>query len=329
MITSPKRYLFASDFDETAFHTISKPSPYGMDVNRAYTLALDDIFLKLGLGRWYTFSFGHQNHSPSEVIQLVLDNFGIRNDLLHNAKKFFDKSQGSWNNLIPECKDGNLVWNTNAPEQTITQMLVVQKLKYLLEDIGERDKEGKLWPQPCKGFMEFMDSVHSLKSHGYPVDTAIISSGHEVFIKKALDLWRIPHPDILVTDDDIRPLRFPEDPAVKFKPGVFPLALAHFKWLSSQTRIPNDREESRARILYVGDDPIKDGRMASHAKILGYRFPSTPWEAISDLLLENRHLLDGRPLLKIVSTLRDGLETDSLSPHNVEKIYYGSGKERR
>lgn len=331
MTRIPPRYLIACDFDGTLFHTFS-PSPNGINVQKAYQLALDTIFGK-GAGEWFFDLFGLQGRTPSEVIAQIL-NWDERK--LNQAYRFYETEEGKSGHLIPECKDGQLAWDYDRPETTITQMLVGQKLKYLLNEVGQSDGNGKLWPQPCKGVLGFFRVIQQLKKGGIPIDVAIISSGHEVFIRNVLDLWRIPYPDIIVTEDDIRPKKLPSEPERKFKPGQLPLALAHQQWLKQQNLLRGNvnlielGQESKQRIMYVGDDPRKDTLMALRGRIPShYLYPYTPWRAISETLLENKHLMDGRPLSKILRRDPAKRETDILLPDNLPPGYHAAGGKER
>lgn len=316
-----KRYLIGADFDETAFHTFS-PSPNGMDVKRAYRLSLDDIFGE-NVGDWFFINIGLNNKTPSQVITDLLGREdGHKHRLMSNAWSFLEKQQGNFAALIPECADGSLSWNHDFPEITMTQMLVLQKLKYLMNEIGKQDKDGKMWPQPCKGFLEFMDVASQLKKEGTPLDTAIISSGHEAFIKRVFGVWNISLPDVLVTEDDIRPREYPQEQERRFKPGVFPLALAHRKWIKQQ-KVASTLEEAQAsknRIFYIGDDPHKDAQMAERSRIKVGLFPSTSWEEITNSLKRNRRLFDGRPIEKILTSAKNRAELEMHGHGNPERF---------
>lgn len=324
------RYLIACDFDETLFHTF-RPSPNGIDVRKAYKLALDNIFGS-GLGEWFFKVFGLDGRTPSEVINEIVN---WDKDFVARAYRFYESPEGRSGYLIPECPNGELNWNQESPAVTITQMLVGQKLKYLINEIGQRDSEGNPWPQPCEGVLDFYETVHQLRSEGVPLDTAIISSGHEGFIKKTFDLWGIKHPDVIVTEDDIRPKKFPSELERRFKPGQLPIALAHYKWLKYNGPTQGDENivfqgrESKQRIMYVGDDPYRDGAMAFRGGIPHvYLYPFTPWEAIADTLVAKKHFFDGRPLADILRKESDKRETDILLPDNLELKYHFPGKER-
>lgn len=305
------RYLVACDFDGTAFNTFLS-SPNGMDVKEAYRQSLDDIFGQ-GIGEWFLANIGLNNKAPSQVITDLLSNAdGHRERLMSNAWSFFEAQRGNLGDLIPECRDGTLSWNHDFPEITLTQMLVLKKLKHLMDEVGKQNGDGKVWPQPCEGFLNFAKIVSNFKKGGLPVDIAIISSGHESFIKKVFETWNIQQPDVLVTEDDIRQRTHPIEPEIRFKPGVFPLALAHHKWLKQQglsgTALIGEVIPSKKRIMYIGDDPDKDIKMAQKGHVEGYLFPHTSWKQLAGALTNNKHLLDGRSLQEVLPHLRKGTE---------------------
>lgn len=297
------RYLVATDFDGTLSKT-SSPSPSGMDVKRAYSLALDDIFGQ-GRGEWFFTKFGLDGKTPSEVISLILNcGQNEKEEFVRSAKSFYEKSGGIFEYPIPECVDGKLTWKIDNPETSIIQMLVGQKLQYLLKEVGLKDIEGKVWPPPSEDALMFLETVHRLKTENFPVDFAIISSGHRAFIEKTLNAWSTPQPDVLITEDDIRPRKYPQELGRRFKPGVFPLALAHHEWLMKQGLNENDitrtGKDSKKRIVYIGDDPQKDMLMAQQGRVESFCHPQTSWKTISTMLLTNKNLLDGRPISEIL-----------------------------
>lgn len=316
-----KRYLIASDFDGTLFSTFSS-SPSGMDVKRAYSLALDDIFGQ-GRGEWFFAKFGLNGKTPSEVISLILNcRQSEKEEFVGSAKSFYEKNGGIFGYPIPECVDGKLVWEIDNPETSITQMLVGQKLEYLLGEIGTRNEDGRLWPPSCGDALLFLETVRDLKKEGFPIDFAIISSGHKTFIQKTLSVWNTLQPDVLVTEDDIRPRKYPQELDRRFKPNVFPLALTHYQWLKQQ--VLNGRDiisigiDSKKRMVYIGDDPQKDMLMAQQGRVERFCYPQTSWQTISEMLLKNKDLLDGRPFSEVFMQKRDGKEADVLLPDNLE-----------
>lgn len=301
------RYLLVADFDGTLYDT-SKPSPSGMTVERAYVRSLDDLFGE-GTGEYFFSIYGFHGEAPSQIIQRFLE----INDrqVIDNAKEIHKEQNGNFPKIIPESQDGKVPWNAEEPQATLTSMLVISKLGYLLQEIGTLDKDGNPWPLPFEGVVDFFRSLGSLRKNNIPIDFAIVSSGHETFIKRVLEVWRIPQPDILVTEDNLRLRKFPQEAEIKFKPGVFPIALAHFQWLKSQG-ISASREtgsDTRKRIMHIGDNPTKDLVMADRAGIRSnLLFPATSWTSITEAFTTNMDLFDGRPFADILKPQLVGVE---------------------
>ena len=194
-------------------------------------------------------------------------------------------------------------------------MLIIRKLSYLMGEVGIPDRNGNSWPLPCEGVLNFFYSLGLLKKENAPIDFAIVSSGHESFIRKTLEAWKMPQPDVLVTEDDLRPRKFPQEAEDKFKPGVFPVALAHFLWLKNQGIVFSKEIglDTKERIIHIGDTPTKDLVMAAMAGIkCNFLYPHTSWEFITKKLTTNKGLLDGRPLVEILGPqliVAEGLPT--------------------
>ena len=322
ILNNIKNYLAALDFDGTIADTFIK-GPKGIGVNEATALALTDI-LGSGSHELYTSSGGLKNRAPSELIFNML-NGPNKQDFLTHAKIFFESELPDLNTLVPEGKGVPLVWDDQHPEKIIGELFVRQKLSYLMDQIGTELPDGRKWPPLCKGFTEFWNALNKLKKDGVGINTAIISSGHDLFIKKVFDLYGLTLPDILVTEDDIRGKHYPKEMGRRVKPGSFPLALAHLKWLrlnnpkaeyftSDQPGILSAKE-SRSRMIYFGDDPIKDGQLANRAQVLfGWFNPNnkegnppfsmqfTDWEQPAKLFQQNKtQLIEGKPFNDILN----------------------------
>lgn len=339
MTTPQKRYLFASDFDGTLFETFT-PSPNGIDVREAYRRAILDILGPVGERLFETSDI---NSAPYELVMDLFrwhrqepnwlysteDNHQFRektyDSLTDKAYEFYQKQGQKIRVFIPEGKDNQLVWDPSNPLRIITQMVVARKLQYLFDEIGRKDAEGRMWPQPCEGTIDFLKTMESLRRQGMPIDTAIISSGHEAFIRKTLEVWGIEPPQVLVTDDDIRPRQFPEEDQRRFKPGQLPLAIAHREWLRQQNILRDqgvdfmtEAIDSKKRMVYVGDSIEKDGLMAYRGKIQGYLYPFTPLAAITNEITTKKELFDGRPIAEIFCRRKGNERVNSLLPDNLE-----------
>lgn len=134
----------------------------------------------------------------------------------------------------------------------IAEDLVQAKLGYLLREIGPE------WPKPCNGFVEFYKVIEEMDG----VEIAILSSGHEEFIKKTFFAWGLDPPRIMLTDDDFRGYN-PPLPLEKFsKPSPLLMDLIQQEWGGR-----------RRHMIMFGDDPDKDGKLAKNAGIPFGLFP--------------------------------------------------------
>lgn len=226
--------LLALDFDNTIALT-EESGPSGMTVSKAYEQAFSlvggpamvELFINMG---------GHGNNAPAEIVS----------------------------GLVSEDSPSEL-------RQEITERIVEAKLNVLLDQVGQGLEDGSPWPRLTPGFADFWQRPGSTNSES-PIHTAIISSGHETFIRKTFDVHKLRQPDILVSDDDIRPLEHSRGHSRLFKPGTYPFALAHRRWLELYGLTGGNYNHSAAteakkRVLYVGDDLVKDGGLAKNSGI--------------------------------------------------------------
>ncbi|MDO9399703.1 MAG: hypothetical protein Q7T79_03420 [bacterium] len=261
------KYLIVCDFDRTWADTFS-PSPNGIDVNKAYTYAVQSIFGEAGL-EVYAKMGGLQNKAPVELIETILLSED-REYLIKKAKKFFQENNNFLKELIPKGKGFPLEWQAGHfwnPNGVITEILVRKKLQYLMGEIG------KSWPCLYQGIREFLKAISEMNANEIDIQLAVISSGHEKFIQKVFKVWGISCPKILVTDDDMRGRNgYPKEMSARIKPSVTLFDLAHLKWFHSIYKVNTNQlqlvrflMESRKRMIYFGDDPIKDGKLAEVA----------------------------------------------------------------
>ena len=240
-------HLVLTDFDGTLANT-AKDSPSGMNVHVAYESAVASVFGHKGLLAYDRLG-GLKNREPGELVRL-----------LQNETGRFDESH-----------------------RDLTERLVTAKLDCMLPEIGPE------WPALYPGVSEFLNKAADGE---YPFDVGILSSGHDEFIKRALLVNGIdPEKFLLVTSDIMRERPMPERP--RYKPHSYQLAEAHLQWLKSrgiipQSDDPTQREEYLGRrlgkpnILYIGDDPVKDGGLAREARIPFIFVPNTNPDFIPD-----------------------------------------------
>lgn len=237
--------LFVFDFDETLAAT-SEASPNGLNVVKAYALALDEIFGVAGL---LEAVGGLQNRAPSQLIQEVL-----RKDasLAEHAKNYYAYQQERLSGLVLPGKGVDMDSALTRGDELgfCAELLVREKLALLHKEQGEGPSG--IWPAPCKGAAAFLQTLGDQK-------WGIISSGHEMFIAATLRLWELSYPALSVTDDDLRGLSLPVEAKSKPSPYLFDVLLGQ---AASQGLLIR-----RDRILFIGDDPDKDGGLAQNAGV--------------------------------------------------------------
>lgn len=325
-------YLLASDFDGTIARTFEK-SPNGIGVKEAYLLSIKDVLGETGVGVYNRIG-GLQNMAPAELVLAILAE-GPKAELITNAKVFFGKASETLGGVVPQGKGVPLIWDESEPDKVVTEMLVREKLIYLLQQIGTRFPDGQAWPKPCEGFINFWKSIQELNfQEDIHLETAVISSGHDEFIKRTFQLWGLNQPDYLVTEDDIRGVRYPKEMTRRAKPGQLQLAMAHREWLKRQKldgvhfRLETVRQ-TRERMMYFGDDTKKDGLLAKGAGIPfgliknGGAYSISPaervitfgdWQNIAQALQDHSKLLrEGRPLSEIFLSAKNGIEAPTFT----------------
>lgn len=224
------------DFDGTEFDTFEQ-SPNGIGVNEAYKIAIEKVFFfdKDALVK-YEAAGEHRNRTPAEIVLSLAPN------------------------------------STPQGHEKLTRALVDAKLECLLDQIGKPLADGEPWPRPLPGFLECTKKVTAAKQAGELITTAIISAGHNAFIKKCYDVHELDYPDIMVTDETINGL-YSMQPLEKLtKPSVMPFWLVKTQWVNLFAKSGQEFAElmsmaSNNRMLYIGDDEKKDKVLAENAGI--------------------------------------------------------------
>ena len=268
------KYLFVSDFDGTVANTFAK-SPNGINVDMAYEYAIKKLFGEKGLMAYQEIG-GLQNRAPEELVLKILrqtDNAGI---LSKNAEKCFVKYGKTLAGFVPKGKGSTLEWVLSDLEnhRTVIEMLVLLKMSFLINEIGAKYSNDTSWPEPCPGFINFYRFLEKLNKDGdLDIQFAILSSGHDIFIQKTFELWGIKTPKIMVTDDDMRGASYPESMGRRVKPSSYLFDLIQSQWLNSFMQLHNSAQlieqvlHYRDRMVYFGDDSVKDGELARNAKV--------------------------------------------------------------
>lgn len=243
-------------------------SPNGMNVNLASRYAVRDVFGETGLRRYQEVG-ELQGREPGEIVSLVLEGM-----------------------------------SQTSSHAVATEQYVESKLSYLAKEISTS------WPRPTPGVGEFFKSA----SRGeIPVDLAVVSSGHDEPIKKILEVNEM-NAAIIVTSDLLRA----REVHGKFKPHPYQLAEAHRQWrrvnLDGQLMsggVPGQfigRWQLKPNMLYVGDDPVKDGKMAEISRIPFVFMPFTKDDFTPQLSTGQIYLSDFHALRKILLKQAKNLE---------------------
>lgn len=252
--------LLAMDFDGTIARTF-EDSPNEVNVEVAYEEAVLEIFGHRALGK-YIGSGGLRNRAPIEVAQQL--------------------SGESEQSVLNE----------------LTDKIVCAKLDVLVGEIGQKFQNGDTWPRPTAGFMEFYDALQRRDPED-PVDRLIISSGHNSFIRRTHTAWGIFAPSKIISEESMRALGGATDISKLVKPSPALMNIAYNLWrgdnlLDLESSIP---EEYRQEILYVGDDPDKDGLLAASSGVgfvlIGKKTSAEDWKTVMDCLVVGRTSVRG------------------------------------
>ncbi|HMI09471.1 MAG TPA: hypothetical protein VK497_03710 [Candidatus Saccharimonadales bacterium] len=227
--------LIAEDFDDTAFRTFEK-SPSGVGVAEAYTLSIEDMFGSEALSAFLSGG-GLRNRAPIEVVQ----------------------------QLAPDAKNEEL--------NRLVQELTETKLNILMGEIGTRFLDGSLWPRPTEGYLDLCAMIEAARQEGQLIDDAIISSGHEPFIEKTFKVWSIDIPTHVIATETTQRIvvDLEEAPENLIKPSPLLMGVARSMWAQGYgVKIPARNglsNDEKRRIVYVGDDLVKDGGLAENSGV--------------------------------------------------------------
>ncbi len=259
-------FLIGYDFDGTCFATFT--STGGPNVNEAYEIAITEV---LGPRAVQAFidAGGIHNRAPSDIIhELVISDPSHVDHALDHAIQHFAQPEAIGDiglDMVARFADRNIIKPDELTMRAITEMLVMRKKTVLFSCINTE------WPKPIGGFYEHWEDLHTRKigeDEWRQVNLAIVSSAHTDFIRKVLEVSGLPQPDVYMTDDEMRRQVHP-----RTKPDPFALELAREAWLNAYA-VPTDLRVSepfmqavKARQVYIGDDPEKDGKMAINDNI--------------------------------------------------------------
>lgn len=259
-----EHYFGTLDFDRTIANTF-EASPNGIGVIEAYNNSIKSVFGDKGL-ETYNELGGLRNQSPDQVVESILkENDGSLNS---SVEQFLDEHILRLLSLIPSEKVREKVENRQLDNKIITELLIAEKLSNFFYEIGNKLPDGQIWPRLCTGFSSFSKTIERInldKNNNIDITMAIVSSGHEAFIKKTFEIHNLKTPEIIITTDTMREIENPflED---RSKPNPFTFNLAYKKWLKKKGI--SKEELSLEKIVHFGDDSKKDGDLAKNCGIL-------------------------------------------------------------
>lgn len=261
----PESHLLAYDFDNTCFWTIGTGGP---DVDEAYSVAIGEIMGIVAQDDFHE-SGGLRNRAPVEVVadtlaqspRTVINAYGYATELFHSID---DDPATPCDRYISRFITRGSFTPDEIAVRAITEMLVTRKKQMLLPLISSQ------WPLPVHGFAEHWQTlqVRQQSVEGWQgVHTAIISSGHTDIIQKVLAINGLPEPDVYVTADEMRHLQNPRP-----KPDPMAIEIARYAWMEAYDVVIDSASvaDAKTRQTYTGDDPVKDGEMATKAGIQFY-----------------------------------------------------------
>lgn len=245
--------LFLSDSDGTICNPFEL-SPKGIGIEKAYKLAVKDIFGQQGLNI-YNKNGGLNNRSPTQVITSLIELGGKK--LLDKSYKSLMDYPNHLDGLIPIGKGVPLEWKSDDPVPVLTELMVRYKLSYFINEIGSILPDGSIWPKLYPGFSLFFNNLKNNKNSEF----GIISSGHEIFIKKVFEVHKLEPPKIIITDDDTRGLTHLPAPQ-RSKPSKILISMAIDQFMQQNQISKIDTHFFKNHTVYTGDDIYKDGMLA-------------------------------------------------------------------
>jgi FMN phosphatase YigB (HAD superfamily) len=246
------------DFDGTIANTFEKP-PGGVDVTRAYEIAMQEVFGDPALAEYQRLG-GLRNRAPGEVVSEVLSALGLqKTHAISHARAYLLKHRIELAALAPGAEK-HLQWdilNTTKQKTLLVELFVLAKLAAIMPMIGRYGSGPEdYWPKPFPGVLDLLDALRKRDVH-----LGILSSGHDVFIKKCFELWGRECPELL-TDDRMRHFDAPRED--KAKPSMLLPQLLHMLFARAHPAAGMARP---AQVAIFGDGLKQDGGAAAAAKM--------------------------------------------------------------
>lgn len=199
-----------------------KAPPSGVGVAEAYEIAVEETFGTSGL-KAYLSQGGLQNRAPIEVVR----------------------------DLVPDADADETI-------PMLTQLDTI-KLEVLVAQITPS------WPEPTDGYIQFTKALGDINSEAPGrITQGVVSSGHNPFIERVYEAWGVETPDFILGQEPIAALASAEGIAMPTKPDRQLMLYAYNLWrtLRQLDPVAEFSQGDKPHMRYVGDDPIKDGKMA-------------------------------------------------------------------
>ncbi len=252
----PVPTVVVSDFDQTIALTFAPP-PNGIGVREAYRQTIGEIFGEYAVGILDNF----RTQSPREIAIAIWDDLGSV-DAAVDGKRYYLRRKDALDAVMPSGLGAEIVWSGDAALDALVEVMTRRRLELMLPNIGKEMPDGTQWPRLTPRFAEVWRRI----TEEPMFRTAILSSGHDVFIRRTFELYGLSPPDLLITDDFLRREGIPHR-----KPDVelWELVLSEIR---NQGFLP---EVS----VYIGDDRKADGGLAQRAQIpfLHFAAEGSPW----------------------------------------------------
>jgi hypothetical protein len=258
------RRLLAFDFDGTLAATFEK-SPNGMCVELACLKTAEALFGPQGACA-YAEVGGLQNRAPGQLLRALLEKLD-EEQCIRQCLDYLEEHFSRLQELMPPGKGGSLMWNSKTPLEVMGEIFVRVKLGFLFSEVGSAFSDESQWPRPMDGLQEFLEAVAEVNCERCEecYEIAILSSGHDQFVRHCFEMWGFALPLVIVTDDDLRPMTH-LTVEQRSKPSSLLLHLLVKKWdeVRSQRRgFTSQNFEDRVRMVsFFGDDVVRDGQLA-------------------------------------------------------------------
>ena len=284
---SPFRDILALDLDNTVADTFA-PNSKGVGVEEACAGAVYRIFGDEGQIAFRAIG-GLQNRAPGEFIRELVSRMHLDTSF-RNCLDYVERRYSSLEKLVPKEFDLPLQYHQGSDRHDfMTEVFVRVKLEILFAEFGSNLPGGKRWPAPMDGLAELFEAVGEVNrrvtgNQRTPIKFGILSSGHTLFVKRCFKLWRIPKPAFIFTDDNTRGWSH-LTAAERSKPNGLLLSAFIEGWSSMESGRKSGSHFDlsklagyKRRMLYFGDDPVKDRNLATKNGVPFFLYD--PWKRV-------------------------------------------------